>query len=77
VEESTAASHSLAQEAEKLTSLVGQFKTGQEMAGAPRRAAPSPKPRQAPARTAARPMTRGNTAIAMQPQAAEDSWEEF
>jgi methyl-accepting chemotaxis protein len=77
VEESTAASHSLAQEAEKLTSLVGQFRTGQEMAGAPRRAAPSPKARQAPPRTAARPVTRGNTALAQQPQAVEESWEEF
>jgi methyl-accepting chemotaxis protein len=79
VEESTAASHSLAQEAEKLTSLVGQFRTGQE-AGS-RRPAPAAKsrpaaPRAAP-RPAARPASRGNTALAMAPNAAEDSWEEF
>jgi methyl-accepting chemotaxis protein len=78
VEESTAASHSLAQEAEKLTSLVGQFRTGQESAAAPARrpAAAAAKPRQAP-RAAARPMSRGNTALAHKPEAAEDSWEEF
>jgi methyl-accepting chemotaxis protein len=79
VEESTAASHSLAQEAEKLTSLVGQFKTGQEMASvaAPRRAAPT-KPRAATPRPAARrPVSRGNTALAHQPEPAGDSWEEF
>ena len=74
VEESTAASHSLAQEAEKLTSLVGQFRTGQESAAAPsglgrRQAAPS--------RAAARPISRGNTALAHKPEAAEDGWEEF
>jgi methyl-accepting chemotaxis protein len=79
VEESTAASHSLAQEAEKLTSLVGQFKTGQEAASAApaRRSAPAAKPRAAAPRPAARPMSRGNTALAMQAEAADESWEEF
>jgi methyl-accepting chemotaxis protein len=78
VEESTAASHSLAQEAEKLTSLVGQFKTGQETSAAPaRRSAPAAKPRAAAARPAARPMSRGNTALAMKAEPAEESWEEF
>jgi methyl-accepting chemotaxis protein len=78
VEESTAASHSLAQEAEKLTSLVGQFRTGQEtVSAAPRRAAPAAKPRQAPARSAAQPRTRGNTALAHKAEPVEDSWEEF
>jgi methyl-accepting chemotaxis protein len=79
VEESTAASHSLAQEAEKLTSLVGQFKTGQDIASAApaRRSAPAAKPRAAAPRPAARPMSRGNTALAMKAEAAEDSWEEF
>jgi methyl-accepting chemotaxis protein len=83
VEESTAASHSLAEEAEKLTSLVSQFKTGQDIASAApaRRAAPAAKP--APAsRTSARPAasrpaTRGNTALAIKAEAAEESWEEF
>jgi methyl-accepting chemotaxis protein len=78
VEESTAASHSLAQEAEKLTSLVGQFRTGQETASAaPRRAAPAAKPRQTAPRAAARPMSRGNTALAHKAEPVEDSWEEF
>jgi methyl-accepting chemotaxis protein len=79
VEESTAASHSLAQEAEKLTSLVGQFKTGQETASAApaRRSAPATKPRAAAPRPAARPMSRGNTALAIKAEAAEESWEEF
>jgi methyl-accepting chemotaxis protein len=83
VEQTTAASHSLAQEAEKLTSLVGQFRTGQERASsAPSRRSPAPvKPRaavpRAAARPIARPMTRGNTALAMKAEAADDSWEEF
>jgi methyl-accepting chemotaxis protein len=83
VEESTAASHSLAQEAEKLTSLIGQFKTGAEAAAAPaRRPAPAAKPRATAPRPAAprpvaRPMTRGNTALAQVAEAAEESWEEF
>jgi methyl-accepting chemotaxis protein len=83
VEESTAASHSLAEEAEKLTSLVSQFKTGQDIASAApaRRAAPAAKPAPAsrtPARPAAsRPATRGNTALAIKAEAAEESWEEF
>jgi methyl-accepting chemotaxis protein len=79
VEESTAASHSLAQEAEKLTSLVGQFRTGQETASAApaRRAAPAAKPRAAAPRPAPRPMSRGNTALAMKADPADDSWEEF
>jgi methyl-accepting chemotaxis protein len=79
VEESTAASHSLAQEAEKLTSLVGQFKTGQDaVSTAPAlRPAPASKPRAAGPRPAARPMARGNTALAMRAEPDEDSWEEF
>jgi methyl-accepting chemotaxis protein len=78
VEESTAASHSLAQEAEKLTSLVGQFKTGQETASAPaRRASPAAKPHHTAPRAAARPMSRGNTALAHKADTVEDSWEEF
>jgi methyl-accepting chemotaxis protein len=82
VEESTAASHSLAQEAEKLTSLIGQFKIG-EMSSAPSRAsarkpASAGRPPQRPSRPAARPMVRGNTALAMHAEAvAEESWEEF
>jgi methyl-accepting chemotaxis protein len=79
VEESTAASHSLAEEAEKLTSLVRQFKTGQDTvstAPAPR-PAPASRPRAVAPRPAARPMSRGNTALAMKAEAVDESWEEF
>jgi methyl-accepting chemotaxis protein len=74
VEESTAASHSLAQEAEKLTSLVGQFNTGDTTRAAPRAVTPS-RPRTVAARPAARPMTRGNAALAY--KAEPEGWEEF
>jgi methyl-accepting chemotaxis protein len=81
VEESTAASHSLAQEAEKLASLIGQFTMDYVPAAAPRRAARRPAPASRPAqravRAAARPMSRGNTALALAADAAEESWEEF
>jgi methyl-accepting chemotaxis protein len=81
VEESTAASHSLAQEAEKLASLIGQFTMGDVPAAAPRpaarRPAPAGRPAQRPVRAAARPMSRGNTALALAAEAAEESWEEF
>jgi methyl-accepting chemotaxis protein len=69
VEETTAASHSLAQEAERLSSLVGQFKTGQEAA----RRADRPPTR----RAAAMPATRGNTALAHRSEPVVESWEEF
>jgi methyl-accepting chemotaxis protein len=75
VEESTAASHSLSQEAETLANSVGRFRIG-SMA-APARAAP------APARPAVRPVSqmrtvgRGGAARKPEPVAAEDGWEEF
>ncbi|WP_420408956.1 methyl-accepting chemotaxis protein [Hoeflea sp.] len=79
VEESTAASHSMAQEAAALFQLIAQFKTGQQQPGSarPAQAAPAmraantarPAPvRSAPARM---PQTHGNAAVAM------DDWEEF
>jgi methyl-accepting chemotaxis protein len=82
VEESTAASHSLAQEAEKLASLLGQFTMGEIPAAASRpasrSAAPTGRPRQRPVRAAARPMSRGNTALKLDAEpAADESWEEF
>ena len=83
VEESTAASSSLMQEAEKLSELVGRFNLGSS-AGT---AAPSLHVvRSAPARSvakpravASRPASRGNTALAMkaEPSADEQGWEEF
>jgi methyl-accepting chemotaxis protein len=80
VEESTAASHSLAQEAGKLASLIGQF-TMSEVPAAVSRPASRPKAsavRQRPVRAASRPVSRGNTALALAVEpAAEESWEEF
>jgi methyl-accepting chemotaxis protein len=76
VEESTAASHSLAQEAEKLTSLIGQFRTGKALTSGP--AGLSALRPRAGAGAISRPVSRGKTALAMRPVAEEDeSWEEF
>ncbi|WP_422373368.1 methyl-accepting chemotaxis protein [Hoeflea sp.] len=78
VEESTAASHSLAQEAASLFELIGQFKTGQHPGRAVRSTQATTAPRvlasrQASARPAAHriPQSHGNAAVAM------ESWEEF
>ena len=83
VEQSTAASRSLADEAQELTSLVGEFRT-RHAAPAPRKlaeapkAAPTPAPRR-PARAKvapAAPPVAGN--LALQSQAAlDDDWSEF
>ena len=72
VEQSTAASRVLADEAQELARLVARFKVsngGVQLAT--RTVAPSPQ------RPAQRPLTRGATALAMAPQADEESWEEF
>jgi methyl-accepting chemotaxis protein len=83
VEESTAASHALAQEADELTRLVGRFEVG-ETEGAARGSVTPMKPRAAkpqkravesgPARR-----SRGGaaTALKMAVAADEDGWEEF
>ncbi|MDO8377346.1 methyl-accepting chemotaxis protein [Phenylobacterium sp.] len=82
VEESTAASRVLADEAEELARLVGRFRVSggtQAASRAPERQHAAPA-RHAPApRSQAQyaPATRGNTALAQQPQAEDDSWEEF
>jgi methyl-accepting chemotaxis protein len=76
VEQSTAASRSLAQETEGLAALIGRFRIGADaVASAParkpapvRRATAQPTPRAAP-------VTRGATALAY--KAEPDSWEEF
>ena len=75
VEETSAATEKLLEEATRLAHLVSGFRTGAPS----RNAAPSPAPRRsAPARPApaprapARPVARGNTALAV-----EESWEEF
>ncbi|MFN3512039.1 MAG: methyl-accepting chemotaxis protein [Phenylobacterium sp.] len=77
VEESTAASRVLADEAQELARLVSRFKVSG--AAAATRAAPAPAPRPAakPAAPAPALATRGATALAVQPQADEDGWEEF
>ena len=75
VEQSTAASHSLAREAEALFSLIGQFRVGQQ-ANAPRAvdAGHHAQPVASPARKMAGQVIRafsGNAA------AAQENWEEF
>ena len=73
VEQSTAASRVLADEAEELARLVSRFKVnGSAAAPVAQRAAPA-----AP-RTSERSFaTRGNTALAAAPQAEAEGWEEF
>jgi methyl-accepting chemotaxis protein len=66
VEESTAASHSLANEAVELARLIGQFKTGDHAAAAP----PAPRQRPAPRLAVA-----GGASRAV--SAREEGWEEF
>ncbi|MDY6925451.1 MAG: methyl-accepting chemotaxis protein, partial [Pseudomonadota bacterium] len=74
VEESTAASHSLSQEAETLAGSVSRFQTGAAAAAAPVRPAPRPVHRTV---TALKTVGHGGAARKPQPVAAEDGWEEF
>ena len=91
VEESTAASHNLAQEAEELAHLVAKFRLGRQADGAqaPRRQAaqaaasasarpqPQPQPRTtAPALKTVATAT-GQAAALLATQPADESWEEF
>jgi methyl-accepting chemotaxis protein len=74
VEESTAASHSLAQEAQKLATLISRFRI--ERASTPAQSGmvnrtPSPKTARAP-----RPVSHGNLAL-KRIEPANDGWEEF
>ena len=73
VEEATAASQSLAHEAEQLADLIGHFTVGGGQSSA--QVVPM-RPRAAPARSAPSRVARGNTALAIQPT-AELGWEEF
>ena len=68
VEESPAASHSLANEAVELARLIGQFKTGGSQAAAP--AAPAPRARPAPRMAAV-------GGGAPRGAAQDEGWEEF
>jgi len=74
VEESTAASRVLADEAEELARLVARFRVNGGHAAPVARNAPPP---QRPAAPLHRPAVRGATALAAAPQAEDDTWEEF
>jgi methyl-accepting chemotaxis protein len=77
VEESTAASHALAQEAEELARLVAQFKVGAEDARAARHA-PARRPAPAPqTRTAMKTTGRSGAALKPAPEPGDQSWDEF
>ncbi|NBB66227.1 chemotaxis protein, partial [Pseudomonas sp. ODNR1LW] len=88
VEQSTAASHSLAQEAEALQASVAQFKVGAGVQAAPaaasRRAAPAasaPAPAAAPGKPVSRVIQAlksvGRGGAAPKVEAEADGWEEF
>jgi methyl-accepting chemotaxis protein len=78
VEESTAASHSLSQEAETLAGSVSRFKIGAVASAPAARSAPKAQPRPAN-RPVAQMRTVGSGGAARKPQpvASEDGWEEF
>lgn len=77
VEQSTAAARSLAGEADQLTGLVSRFQLVDQPAPEQRaKAQTRSMPRKRPARQAARPASRGNLAVALDPAANED-WSEF
>jgi len=79
VEESTAASHSLAQEADVLAASVSRFRTGQAAApvAAPKPAPAAARTPQPVAQTVAALKTVGHGGAALKPQPVEDGWEEF
>ncbi|MDP1912906.1 methyl-accepting chemotaxis protein [Brevundimonas sp.] len=76
VEESTAASHSLSQEAETLAASMSRFRIGESAPTA--RAAPRPASRPVSQTVTAMKTTgRGGAARRYEPVASEDGWEEF
>ena len=84
VEQSTAASHSLAQEAQSLQASMAQFRVGatapqrSSIAAASRIARPDPAPiRTSFAAVAMKTLGRGGAALKPQPAPAEEGWEEF
>ncbi len=79
VEETTAASHSLAHEAAELSQRVNRFRVGAANAGgaSPRRAAPTPSRPQPRVVEVAGVTMRSGVARELQPAAAADGWEEF
>jgi methyl-accepting chemotaxis protein len=74
VEQSTAASHSLGQEAENLADLIGRFEVGQNAATASKRAAKSSFVSH---RTVAAMKTLGAGGAARKPEPAQDTWQDF
>jgi len=79
VEETTAASHSLRQEAESLVDAVGDFQLSGG-AGRGRKSAPAHAPAHAPRPAMKQVSSGGGAAVrkpAARPQAEHDSWEEF
>ena len=73
VEQSTAAAHSLAQETDMLTQLVGRFRLGGQDNQRPQRARPAPNPRAQKTRAPLKVVTTGGRKAAP----AADSWQEF
>jgi methyl-accepting chemotaxis protein len=78
VEQSTAASHSLAREAEQLALLVSRFRTGEARGNSVPSYRGSPPPRRAPAPVTQMRTTGGRgQSAAPAPSADADGWEEF
>ena len=79
VEEQTAASHSLAQEAAALDSLLGQFNLGHARAEAPKAAVASPasRPVASPARALTRTVAKAFGSKAATSAAVQEDWTEF
>jgi methyl-accepting chemotaxis protein len=78
VEESTAASHSLAQETEELARLISKFQVGQDTSVSPIRQASRPAPRTT--HTAMKTVAGHGGGGAVRKPAAEadsDNWQEF
>jgi methyl-accepting chemotaxis protein len=75
VEEATAASHSLAQEAEELSRLMGQFRVGAKSSAGGRMAKGRATAPQAPVRTAR--VKVAAVAGGQGRRASEDAWDEF
>jgi methyl-accepting chemotaxis protein len=73
VEEATAASHSLKNEANQLSALVDRFQVGGSSVAAPAKRAPAARPAQVRPATFARPGRSGGAATAVK----TEEWEEF
>ncbi|MHB8883706.1 MAG: methyl-accepting chemotaxis protein, partial [Methylovirgula sp.] len=78
VEESTAASHTLSQETEELTRLIGRFQVGAQAAGHGDHVVAMPRAAKAAPRQAMKTVApRGGAAPKPQAQSQHDEWEEF